>query len=144
MAWVRPTRSRPRRPWPGQEGVAAGNSCGGGGSSLPSGGRAALGGGGQELGRDEGEQPQPTAPWPGLSIPTARCQFVEHAGIGGEAFRRGPGRDLSGNRNMLQQAPHPRAFCARLDQKQTQYASCRSLKLWTVHFWSAYGFNRRE
>ena len=38
MAWVRPTRSRPRRPWPGQKGVAAGNSCGGGGSSLPSGG----------------------------------------------------------------------------------------------------------
>lgn len=111
MAWVRPTR-----PWPGQEGVAAGNSCGGG-SSLPSGGPAALAGGGQELGLDEGERPQPTAPWSGLSIPTARCQFVEYAGIGGEAFRRGPGRDLSGNRNMLQQAPHPRAFWARLDQK---------------------------
>lgn len=81
MAWVRPTR-----PWPGQKGVAAGNSCGGGGSSLPSGGPAALGGGGQELGRDEGERPHPTAPWPGLSIPTAKCQSVEHAGIGGEAF----------------------------------------------------------
>lgn len=52
MAWVKPSRSRPNRRGPGQEGGVTSNS--GGGGSSPVGGRStALGGGDTGLGRSQ-------------------------------------------------------------------------------------------